>query len=88
MSIINTALIGKLQLDVNKKIEFGDGKRNQSIYSNENGEGRYHPISLAPNTVSEDCTINADANAVSAGPIVIEDGITVTIEDGATWVIV
>ena len=38
-------------------------------------------------TVSEDYTIGTDKNAMSAGPITIDDGVTVTIPDGSTWVI-
>lgn len=39
-------------------------------------------------TVNADYTITANKNAMSAGPITIADGITVTIPSGATWVIV
>jgi hypothetical protein len=39
-------------------------------------------------TVTEDYTIGTDKNAMSAGPITIDDGATVTIPDGSTWVIV
>ena len=39
-------------------------------------------------TVTEDYTIGTNKNAMSAGPITIDDGATVTIPDGSTWVIV
>ena len=38
--------------------------------------------------VTTDYTLTTDKNAMSAGPITIDDGITVTIPDGAVWVIV
>lgn len=39
-------------------------------------------------TITANITIIASNNALSAGPITIADGVTVTIEDGATWTIV
>ena len=38
-------------------------------------------------TVTTDYTIPADKNAMSTGPVTIDDGVTVTISDGARWVI-
>jgi hypothetical protein len=39
-------------------------------------------------TVTSDYTITASTNAMSAGPITINSGITVTIPSGSTWTIV
>ena len=39
-------------------------------------------------TVTADYTITADKNAMSAGPIIIADGVTVTVPDGSVWSIV
>ena len=39
-------------------------------------------------TVNNDYTITANQNAVSAGPITIADGVTVSIPDGSTWAVV
>ena len=39
-------------------------------------------------TVTADYTITADKNAMSAGPIEIADGVTVTIPDGSEWSVV
>lgn len=39
-------------------------------------------------TVSSNYTITSGKNAVSAGPITIATGVTVTIPSGSTWVIV
>lgn len=39
-------------------------------------------------TVTANYTITAGKNAMSAGPITINDGVTVTIPDGSVWTIV
>lgn len=39
-------------------------------------------------TVTANFTIPAGQNAISAGPITINDGVTVTISDGSSWVVV
>lgn len=39
-------------------------------------------------TIYADYTIQANKNAVTAGPVTINDGITVTIPDGSTWTVI
>jgi hypothetical protein len=39
-------------------------------------------------TVSQSSTINAGNNALSAGPVTINSGITVTVPSGSRWVVV
>ncbi len=39
-------------------------------------------------TINADYTIQSNKNAISAGPITIVSGITVTVSAGARWVIV
>lgn len=39
-------------------------------------------------TIAGNITIPATQNAMSAGPITINNGITVTVADGATWTVV
>ncbi|MDP6587157.1 MAG: hypothetical protein QF535_21065, partial [Anaerolineales bacterium] len=39
-------------------------------------------------TISEDLSITADYNALSAGPITVASGYSVTVPSGSTWVIV
>ena len=39
-------------------------------------------------TVTGDYSISANCNAMSAGPVTINSGVTVTIPSGSTWVIV
>lgn len=45
------------------------------------------PIRLNPRTITADTTITSAYNATSTGPITIADGITVTVQDGATYLI-
>lgn len=39
-------------------------------------------------TVTANYTLTSGKNAVSAGPLTINDGVTVTVPSGAVWVIV
>ena len=39
-------------------------------------------------TVDADYTITSGKNAVSAGPITIDDGVTVTVPSGSAWTVV
>lgn len=39
-------------------------------------------------TIAQDYTISANQNAMTAGPITVNNGITVTVDTGATWTIV
>lgn len=41
-----------------------------------------------PNTITSSYTITAGRNAMSSGPITIAPGFTITVSDGARWVIV
>lgn len=45
-------------------------------------------FSLNKNTIDTSYSIPSGYNATSAGPVVINNGITITIPDGSTWVIV
>ena len=38
--------------------------------------------------VTQDHTIVATKNAMTTGPLVIDNGVTVTVESGARWVII
>jgi len=46
------------------------------------------PIQLNGQTVSADYTIPSGYNGVSAGPVTIADGVTVTVADGSAWAVV
>lgn len=39
-------------------------------------------------TITSNYTIDANKNALSAGPMAIANGVVVTVSDGATWTIV
>ena len=39
-------------------------------------------------TITADYTLTADKNAVTAGPVTINTGITVTVPTGSRWVVV
>ena len=39
-------------------------------------------------SITEDYTITDDRNAMSAGPITIEDGVTVTVGEGENWTVI
>lgn len=41
-----------------------------------------------PTTITADYTLASNTNAMTAGPITIADGITVTIPDGSAWTVV
>lgn len=45
-------------------------------------------ITVNANTVAADYTIAATNNGMSAGPITVNSGITVTVSSGSTWVVV
>jgi hypothetical protein len=45
-------------------------------------------IAYNSNTIAENVTVTAGNNGLSAGPITINTGFTVTVETGAGWVIV
>lgn len=40
------------------------------------------------NTISNNVTIPTGKNALSVGTVIIEEGVTVTVSDDSTWVIV
>jgi len=45
-------------------------------------------ITVNANTVAADYTIAATNNGMSAGPVTVNSGITVTVSSGSTWVVV
>jgi len=52
------------------------------------GNAASDSIQLNFNTISENYTFETGYNGVSAGPITIADGFTVTVPDGSAWSIV
>jgi len=39
-------------------------------------------------TIDTDYTLADNRNAITAGPVTIDNGITVTVGDGSTWTVV
>lgn len=52
------------------------------------GGGADQAFYLNRQTVTQNFTIPSGQNAMSAGPITINDGVTVTVSDGSTWTVV
>lgn len=46
------------------------------------------PIYENAQIITSNYTISAGSNAMSAGPITIADGVTVTVLDGSIWTVV
>lgn len=46
------------------------------------------PIYENLQTITANYAITTGSNAMSAGPITIADGVTVTVPDGCTWTVV
>ena len=53
-----------------------------------NFPGTHPPIYVNSNTISANYTFASNTNGVSAGPITIANGISVTVATGSRWVIV
>lgn len=51
------------------------------------GNAEVKAIAYNAKTISENITIPATVNALSAGPIVVNDGFAVTVADGANWIV-
>lgn len=52
------------------------------------GSADVKAISYNAKTISENITVDATVNAFSAGPISVANGYSVTLADGAVWVVV
>lgn len=59
-------------------------------YNESQNELAYDPINLQlnPSTISQDITIPAGFNGSLIGPITVDDGYSITVNDGATFVVV
>jgi hypothetical protein len=67
----------------------------RSVYQDESTGTAYSPALAASNglfvnsaTVSANYSIPSGSNALSAGPITVASGVTVTVPSGSTWVVV
>jgi hypothetical protein len=87
MGVIEIAQIGKLGLDVRRRTD-EPSRPHESLSAAVDGTAKFFPVQLNPKSIDYNCTIPGTANAMSVGPIVINDGVTVTVADGAVWVII
>jgi len=71
-----------------KKVPSSTGKTGYELGVNDDQIMSWTPIRTHPNAITENAKIPASANAISSGPITIQEGYEVTIEEGATWTIV
>ena len=52
-----------------------------------NFPGTNPPIYVNSNTISANYTFSSGTNGMSAGPITINNGVTVTVASGSKWVV-
>ena len=72
-------------------LTFADGTTQTTAVSSGGqffGSAATKAIAYNANTISENITVTAGNNGLSAGPITIANGFTVTVANGANWVIV
>jgi len=87
----NTLLVGALYWDsVNKKMYTWDGANWDEWGSGAGATGGAGNAAFYENdtTITTDYTITTGKNAMSAGPITVNSGVTVTIPSGSCWTIV
>jgi hypothetical protein len=87
----NTLLVGALYWDsVNKKMYTWDGANWDEWGSGAGATGGAGNAAFYENdtTITADYTITTGKNAMSAGPITVNSGVTVTIPSGSCWTIV
>jgi hypothetical protein len=67
----------------------------RAVYQDESTGTAFSPAFNASNgilvnsaTVSADYTIPTGSNAISAGPVTVAGGVTVTVSAGSVWVVV
>lgn len=70
------------------KFEGYDGTSWGSLGGGATGAGSDEVFIENSNLVTQSYTLSENKNAVSAGPITIDAGVTVTIPSGASWVVV
>ena len=80
--------VGKLRYNItSSRGEISDGTQWKPL-GGATGGGPDDAFYENGNRVTTSYTITANKNAMSAGPIIIDDGVTVTIPSGSYWTIV
>jgi hypothetical protein len=69
---------------------FTSGVNNSVLYANGDRQwlDTFGVFKANRNTIGENVTIPTNTNAMTAGPITINNGVTITIQDGASWSVV
>ena len=80
--------VGKLRFNNNTLRFEGNNGTAWGSLGGATGGGNDDAFYENTNTITSDYTITVGKNAMSAGPITIADGATVTIPDGSVWTIV
>lgn len=82
--------VGELAVNLNDRKLFSKNNAGTVIQlgGGATGAGQDDVFYENSQTVTTDYTITTGKNAMSAGPIEIEDTITVTVPSGSTWTIV
>jgi hypothetical protein len=68
-------------------LQYYDGSAWVSVPGAVGGEGN-KPFLEHDNTVTADYTVTTGRNVISAGPITVDSGATVTLPSGSVWVVV
>lgn len=88
VNITGGSVVADVLKSMKVPIEADDVVRIQDIPYLGGGETAPNGILSNSRYIYEDVTIPVNANGLSAGPITILDGVTVTVPNGAAWVIV
>ncbi len=64
------------------------GNEHRELGLDSNGKLAWTQARVNPSVIVEDLTISAGSNAIMAGPITVDDLVTLTVDDGATLVVV
>lgn len=85
-----TSTLAATNITVSTNLTFGDATVQTTAYPGTAavGGGSDHVFYENGATVNTDYTITAGKNAMSAGPITIASGVTVTVPAGSTWSVV
>jgi hypothetical protein len=85
---VSAAFVGDMRYNTSlTKFEGYNGLIWSSVGGGATGSGGDNVFYENDQTVTTDYTITSGKSASSAGPITIDDGVTVTIPDGSRWVV-
>lgn len=85
---LNVEGTGRFTGNVTASYYHGDGSQLTGISAGATGGGTDQVFFLSDQNVTVDYTIPTGRNALSAGPLTVNTGVTVTIPSGSAWTIV